>query len=137
MGNGIWKKQEGSQTKSSASVVHSDQTGANITNRWTSRLGICLDRPNFVLIVGWCWLMRRRWSTLCYEPLRFDSLGFANGSKGCQGGGQASLPDPRSLLRFTPWSPGAPVSLNSRGRMRRGPPSSQVFTRPLKLSARL
>jgi hypothetical protein len=24
----------------------------HLTNRWTSRLEICLDRPNFVLIVG-------------------------------------------------------------------------------------
>jgi hypothetical protein len=24
----------------------------NLTNRWTSRLGFCLFRPNFILIVG-------------------------------------------------------------------------------------
>jgi hypothetical protein len=41
-----------------------DEEG-NITNRWTSRLEICLDRPNFVLIVWWGWMIRRRWSTLC------------------------------------------------------------------------
>jgi hypothetical protein len=29
-----------------------ESSNVRITNRWTSRLGICLDRPNFVLIVG-------------------------------------------------------------------------------------